>query len=118
MSMNRRLLFVGILLTVGGLSFPTNFSLAADPQTETSQIVVPKTEINQPRIGDRPRNCIRYSKKPELIKLIPLPKNPQAGSSHCCGPNGCYPAPNNHPWNCGDAPIVLACDNLGLCSPQ
>ena len=39
-------------------------------------------------------------------------------SHQCCGPNGCYPAPAGHPWNCGNAPIVLRCDNNGICSPQ
>jgi hypothetical protein len=46
------------------------------------------------------------------------PINPQADTHQCCGPNGCYPAPNNHPWNCGNAPIVLHCKSNGVCQPQ
>jgi hypothetical protein len=47
-----------------------------------------------------------------------LPQNQAADTYYCCGPNGCYPAPNNHPWNCGAAPWVVWCDDNGVCTPQ
>jgi hypothetical protein len=47
-----------------------------------------------------------------------VPIKPQADTHYCCGPGGCYPAPAGHPWNCGDAPIVVYCKPNGICQPQ
>jgi hypothetical protein len=52
------------------------------------------------------------------VKLQAKPVNPKADTHYCCGPNGCYPAPNGNPWNCGDAPIVVYCKPNGVCVPQ
>ncbi len=48
----------------------------------------------------------------------PIPPGEVADLYFCCDADGCYPAPNNHPFNCGAAPIILWCDDLGLCQPQ
>lgn len=56
--------------------------------------------------------------KPVAKKVISGNSGKSRVSHQCCGPNGCYPAPAGHPWNCGNAPIVLRCDNNGICSPQ
>ena len=106
MKLYPKFLVAGVLLTAAGLVLPTTFAFAAGSKTELSQG------------GDSAKKRLRYSKNPELIGKIAIPKNPKADTHHCCGAGGCYPAPNNHPWNCGNAPIVVWCTDTGICTPQ